>query len=326
MSGPLVHIGFPKAASTWLQEFLFSNRRLGLRSPFTENRAKNALVRPDGLDFDVAEARGAFGSKLAEVSDSGLVPVLSAERLCGNHSSGGYDTRELAERVAAVFPDGRVLIVVREQRAMLISMYKQYVGRGGSASFRHFLRPRLNRMRLPLMSLGFLSYDRIIRCYSDLLGAENVMALPFEMLVRDPHELAARIVRFAGANAEPGAVEELPYAQGANVSASGLAVSLMRPVNAVFAWDRNRDSPPAIMPLRGAGWRLGQATRRVQSGIKALDARAPTRIRKRFEDRLRDRVDREVGDAYHESNRLTEGLTGIDLSEYGYAVTPCGHN
>jgi Sulfotransferase family len=320
MSAPLVHIGFPKAASTWLQAHLFSNPQLGLRSPFTENRVKNALVRPDGLDFDPAEARERFGSKLEEVSAQGLVPVLSAERLCGNHSSGGFDTREIAERLAAVLPDARVLIVIREQRAMLVSMYKQYVGRGGSASFHHFLKPRLNRMRLPLMDWRFLAYDRIARCYGELFGLGKVSVVPFELLLRDPRDLAARITSFASAQPQPGAIEALPYARGSNVSSSALAVSLMRPLNALFAWDRNRDSPPAVLPMRGPGWRLGQGTRRVQSAIKALDARAPAGLRGRLDRRLREQVDREVGDAYHESNRRTSALSGIDLAGFGYGV------
>jgi hypothetical protein len=320
MSRPLVHIGFPKAASTWLQDHLFSNPGLGLRSPFTENRVKNALIKPDGLDFDPAEARAQFDPELEEVSAQGLVPVLSAERLCGNHLSGGFDTRELAERLAATIPEARILIVLREQRAALISMYKQYVGRGGSASFRYFLKPRLNRMRLPLMDRRFLAYDRIIRCYSELFGSENVCVVPFELLPADPHELARRIVGFSGAEPEPGAIEALPYARGSNVSSSALSVSLMRPLNAVFAWDRNVDRPPAILPVRSAGWRLGGVTRRVQSGIRALDGRAPAALRSRFDRRLRARVEAAVGDAYRESNCRTVELTGLDLGGFGYDV------
>jgi hypothetical protein len=74
--------------------------------------------------------------------------------------------------------------------------------------------------------------------------------------------------------------------------------------------------------VRGAGWRLGKATRRVQAGIKAIDRRSPSGLRRGFDRRLADRVRREVADAYAESNRRTEELTGVDLGSFGYVVVP----
>ena len=51
--------------------------------------------------------------KRAAESDS--TPVLSAERLSGNPHSGGYDSLQTAERLHRLFPQAKVLVVVREQ-------------------------------------------------------------------------------------------------------------------------------------------------------------------------------------------------------------------
>jgi hypothetical protein len=53
--------------------------------------------------------------------------VITDERLSGNPQSGGYDSRELADKTPRTFPDSKMLIVVREQTAIIYSSYKQYV-------------------------------------------------------------------------------------------------------------------------------------------------------------------------------------------------------
>ena len=59
--------------------------------------------------------------------------MVSFPRLSGHPYSGGYDSRMIADRVAEVFPEARILIVIREQRSMIVSTYKQYVNAGGEA-------------------------------------------------------------------------------------------------------------------------------------------------------------------------------------------------
>ena len=77
--------------------------------------------------------------------DEGLSPVVSFERFSGNPFSGGYDSKEIADRLVRVFPDARVLVIVREQRSMIVSTYKKYVREGGALPPSKFMRPPTSR-------------------------------------------------------------------------------------------------------------------------------------------------------------------------------------
>src|SRR5262245_39922524 len=114
MISPLLHVGYHKTGTSWLQSHLFTNERTGLATPFKEHAdIYQHLVHPHALDFDPEACRAHFLRAIANLEDRGLTAVLSAERLCGDMLYGGYDSKELADRMASVFPRGKVLIVVR---------------------------------------------------------------------------------------------------------------------------------------------------------------------------------------------------------------------
>ena len=111
-----------------------------------------AFVHADPFAFDAATVRQTFWPGIEKASARGLVPVLSAERLSGNPHSGGYDSVQIAERLATAFPEGRVLIVIREQTEMLVSAYKQYVKVGGAGTLRQYATPSSDVPRVPLFA------------------------------------------------------------------------------------------------------------------------------------------------------------------------------
>src|SRR5690242_9694516 len=126
----LIHIGYCKTGSTWLQEWVFPSRSLGFatvrKSPFTWE-----IVMAHDLSFDADTARGRLQPYLETPLNEGLTPVLSAERFSGRLDLRLHDSARIADRLAALFPDARVLIVVREQKAMILSTYGEYVTQGG---------------------------------------------------------------------------------------------------------------------------------------------------------------------------------------------------
>lgn len=69
-------------------------------------------------------------------AESDSTPVLSAERLSGNPHSGGYDSLQTAKRLHRLFPQAKVLVVVREQTEEILSCYNQYVRAGGVLPYR----------------------------------------------------------------------------------------------------------------------------------------------------------------------------------------------
>ena len=137
-------------------------------SPATVDKAApdhpvRQLVGARPFEFDAASSRAAFDPLLSKVEDEGLFPVVSFERFSGNPFSGGYDSKEIANRLAEVFPGARVLVVIREQRSMIVSTYKQYVREGGALPPRKFMLPPASKsMRVPWFDLRHFEYHHLL--------------------------------------------------------------------------------------------------------------------------------------------------------------------
>jgi Sulfotransferase family len=311
----LIHIGYHKTGSSWLQRHLFSRKAGAGFTAFDKGRdgpINRLIVTPNALDFDPHATHSGFMALADRATAKGLTPVVSSERLSGHPLTGGRDSKELAERLAVVFPDGLVLIVIREQREMLLSTYRQYVKAGGAWSLPQFLDPPVDtRTRVPLSDPIHFAYHRLIRTYHRLFGDDRVLVLPYELLRADPGRFVTAIARFAGATLPPGFVDSLPVDARPNLSPSRAATRIKRAVNRLAA---RSDLNPA--PLFDAP-RLEAFARR-REGL--VDHLIPAALATRLERRDRERVADAVGDRFDASNRATSDACGLDLATLGYSV------
>jgi hypothetical protein len=94
---PLLHIGYHKTGSTFLQRCVFPEPGFSLVA--RAKALRPTFVEGDPFGFDARIARETFRSGIERAQREGLVPVLSAERLSGNPHSGGYDSKQIAERL-----------------------------------------------------------------------------------------------------------------------------------------------------------------------------------------------------------------------------------
>jgi Sulfotransferase family len=311
----LVHIGYHKTGTNWLQEEVFADPGTGYRwlGKRPLSHPVHRLVRDRPLEFDAAELRAEFEPLVRAADDAGLLPVVSFPRLSGHAFSGGYDSQELADRLAAVFPDARVLIVIREQRSMIVSAYKQYVPAGGVCTIEHFLAADPESRRVPRFDFGHFAYDRLIRYYHSLFGRESVLVLPYEQLVRDGRGFVGTIGEFAGRAIPDEVLDALPYGKRSNRAQSAFAVELSRPLN-LFG-GRSDLNPEPILQSKLLFSLAKQIRRLDPSTVPVLRERAA-----RSEAELRRVVEEAVGDRYVESNRATAELSGIDLAAQGWMV------
>jgi hypothetical protein len=197
----VIHIGFPKAGSTWLQRELLPRVRNARMVPRTVVRRE--LLVPSPLAFDARAARRAVLGRGAERV------LLSEEELAGNLHTGGLHgamSKEIAERLARAFPDAHVVILLRNQLDMIASAYKQYVEGGGTGSIHRFLRPARSPHKTPNFSLDFLAYDAQVRRYESLFGEDAVHVYPFEDLRRDGGAFVLRLASDLDLDLDPAEV------------------------------------------------------------------------------------------------------------------------
>jgi len=316
MTPILVHVGFHKTATNWLQAVFFGDPATGYRwlgkRPLTH--PVHRLVRDRPVEFDAAAVQAEFEPLVADARAADLVPVVSFPRLSGHPYSGGYDSKEIADRVQAVFPEARILIVIREQRSMIVSTCKQYVSAGGLSTPGQLLtRTRAQTWRVPGFDLAHFEYDRLIRYYRSLYGPEAVLVLAYEQFVRDGRGFISAIARFAGRPVSDELLDGLPYGQRSNQALSALAAAATRPLNRLGP---RSDLNPAPLFESRVVFGLAKALR--GSDLPSAPPLRP--LAARSERRLRRAVEEAVGERYVESNRATRELTGLDLAAYGWMV------
>jgi hypothetical protein len=312
MARPLIHIGYQKSASSWLQRHLFTGEA-GLAHACSENKIKELIIKPHDLAFEPGACRAQLLPLLGRIEKRGLVPVLSAERLSGDLNLASHDSARLAGRLASVLPEGRVMIVIREQRAMILAAYKQYVSAGGLLRLRDYVAGGPHSSYQWPFEFAQFEYDRLIRRYRELFGEENVLALPFELFRRDGRDFVARILRFAGADASAATLERIPVETVSNAARRPMGVPVKRGLNRVL---RQRLTPWGRVD---PGGRVGVVMRRF---ARAAGHRSPSWLNETLENRWRATVAHATGDYYRASNARTSELIGIDLREYAYDMPP----
>jgi hypothetical protein len=306
----LLHIGYHKTGSRWLRFLFFGNPQTGFGwvDKTGPDHPVRRLVGARPFEFDAGQSRAEFDPLLRRIEDDGLSPVVSFERFSGNPFSGGYDSKEIADRLAEVFPEARVLVVLREQRSMIVSTYKQYVREGGALPPSKFMRPPTSRsMRVPWFDLRHFEYHHLLAYYRRLFGPDAVLALTYEQFIADPRSFVEGIGRFAGRPLDNETLASLPFDSRTNPAPPATAIAARRWLNRLGV---RSDLNPAPLLASPAFWRLGKRIDRVSL--------APRQAVAREEDKLRRTVEEVVGDRYVESNRLTAELIGVDLATFGW--------
>jgi len=303
MNNAIVHIGYHKTASSWLQQSFFPALSDSV-ALFEHPVLWDELMLPSGLEFDVERCRAYIRDLSATARAAEKLCVFSSERLSGNPHSGGYDAAEMARRVKDVFDTPRIIVVVREQGAMLRSNYKQYIKMGGVCTLEEYLMPPHDG-RIPLFRLDNFCYHHLVAYYHQLFGSENLLVLPYELLRSEPQAFVDAMLDFMGL-----ARRELPakvFEQGVNVSMNDIQVVLKRWVNKLSGGDSLHPVKPLAPGL--AGWLFGL--------IDGLDA-APWA--NNYSMRAQERIETLVGNHYRDSNRQLQQLLNLDLAALGYRL------
>ncbi len=293
----LIHPGFHKTGTTFLQNVLFSGAA-GFAQPWSRAFIDEHLMRPHPLAFDRDAARARFAAEAAQAS--GLC-VLSEEGLGGNPFNGAREAKANADKLAATFDHARVLITIRRQQDMIRSVYIQYLKAGGRRTLHQFLSDA-PEPEFFTFDADIFHYDRLVLYYERLFGAGSVLVMPQEYLRRDVAAATALI--------------------GAHVGVLGL-------VAPAVPSDRKRDnlSPPlASAPLLRHGNRFASGPFNETASFPGpLAARGLRSLGYRqrglftgLERRLRAHIETTFAGHFAESNRHLQALAPVPLAEFRY--------
>lgn len=305
----LLHVGYPKAGSTSLQRRLFTNPSSGFCSPWGQQapiliehvRVTDTFVFDEAVD----ELRAAYDEEIKEARSKNLTPVLSFEHLLVDPMGGQVDRREGIRRMSTLFPGAKVLLIIREQKSIILSAYLEHLRRGFATKLDRFLG--IDKRREPgfgcTCPLDLFLYDRLISHMFEHFGKENVLVLPLEQL--GSSAFLEQIYSFVGQPFDEDAVKRM---QSKQRQARKSDFVFLRPLNRIGMsryMTRDRDSL-----LRKAAYGLNLA----------LNPLTPATLYDRNRRLMKQRIAGHVGDYFEDSNRRTSELTGIDLASLGYPV------
>lgn len=310
----LIHLGYHKTASTWFQKALFAESKFGFQmSQQNRSYVHAAFCTPLISNHPENKHVNSIVDEANEVTSSGKIFVLSHERLSGYPASGGFDSINIAYALKNAFPNAKIMFCIREQRAMILSAWRQQIVDGGGLTLKHFLQsPEPHIVRMPFFNLDMYCYSSIYKKYTELFGQERVMCTPYELFCKDPKQTLSAIATFM--NNEPMKKQLEGLSQTRRLQNPSIVIPLLsfqRLLNILFT--RNQLSQNCICNLG------------------AKNVRAFIRVMNRFGGRVLlgwlDRVFRKaalkrinicIQDYYLRDNAIMSKLLSADLSGLGY--------
>jgi hypothetical protein len=316
MDNVLIHIGYHKTATTWLQNRLFVSENpvfepLSRNSGNQSTLANHFVFGPDSYllsPFDLNEA--VIREELEQIQRlkpelKSKIAVLSHERLSGNPHSSGFDAEIIARRLANVFPGASVLIVIREQRDMILSGYFQYLSAGGTQGLKKYLQTRFDGKR-PGFSPHHFDFLPLVKYYRTLFGSGKVKVVPYELFDNKPARFIEEVTSFV----TPGSpVEPLAFDEKINSRKNYYVSYKLRALNRFML-------SSSLNNYSGLSNTLTEPV--VRSLIAAASKIAPDVWNDRLCAELSEFLAEWLGERYCDSNRQLSDLIGLNLEEFGY--------
>lgn len=208
-SADVLYIGYPKAASVFIGKFLESHPEVML-----EHHRIALLLLPRSTPDHFPSAGKPRRGQVYVSRHEGFAESLCVTGDLENWHRYKYvpgawdrvkndilvDPGEAASRLFKAHPDGKVLMVIREQADWLNSIYKYSINElpGNQRSFSHYCATPYGAV---LLQAGH--FDRAIQAYVDAFGSDRVCVLRYEDIIEAPARFAARLCAFIGISEQP---------------------------------------------------------------------------------------------------------------------------
>ena len=182
MAQHLIHIGYPKAGSTFLQAWFerrpdirYASGGLGgFNNVYEIGRPLDTVYKYFVTSFEGLSTphESAGGVRL----DFGGAEPEREDPLKENQAG-------VCSLLESLYPGSRVLLVTRGFKGMIISAYSQSVRMGARLHLSSMCQKLAERLQSD--ARHYYDYDYLIRLYGDAFGEANLIVMPYELLRDD---------------------------------------------------------------------------------------------------------------------------------------------
>lgn len=306
-----IHIGYPKCASTYLQQEVFP--AMGNFVDLTKQpHATRWMLMSDA---DPAE----FRKKMEEVmprdkpdkdheiiSYEGFAPNifhtftdLSWDIQRTETSQYRNPKQPIVDKIAEAYPNAFIIIIIREQIAWTLSYYKMFWRRGHT-------KQHIDKF----IDRNEDSYDRVIEQYQKAFGSDKVLVVPFELLGEEPEAFVRSITEFIDPSHQP--------------KISHKRVNHAPTLKKDVYYQRNK----RVLKMKFKAMEKNSGRLKITAmkliwqvtNLLALPYYALKYGGQKYQVCISDSVLKAITPEIARSNRRLEQLTGLDLRHFGYQL------
>ena len=240
-----IHIGYPKTATSFLQKSMFSvldDENLIHFFPIVDIRQElDKICNQDSISFSPGEIRESIVRKLRIG-----INLISYESLVGNIFYKLNNNILIADRLKQTFPDAKIIITLRNQTDMVLSIYRQYIQEGGAMSLNAFLNYRGGKFSFSYefddhkLNIESIRYLATIEYYINLFTRENVKVFFFEELIENKKCFINKILDFFNLNVDEQICDRIVNFKATNESYGINQIILARVLNRLVYSHFNR--------------------------------------------------------------------------------------
>ena len=312
----LIHIGYGKTGTTWLQENLFNFDNPTFTNLSTKDKRQSTIASHFFIDKNnyplssFNDNKDEIQSAFDEIIDlhknrKTNYWVISQERLVGTATHGAYDSRKNAVLLKKHFPKAKILIVIREQKKITQSLYFQYLNGGGTHKVLKFLKPKSKDLKTAF-SPNHFKFSYLIQEYYSLFGKENVLVLPYELFLKEPEKFIKSIGKFCNIEID---CSTLNFKSKVNVKSNNFILYYLRQFNTYTICSGSNNYKLFESPIFQA---------LLAKGFRFLNHFIPKYLNRITIKKVKTEVEDFLGDYYEEDNKLLETLIDCDLKQYHY--------
>ena len=187
----IIHVGLHKSGSTFLQSKIF---------PEIKNHIYLGFYNSNLLLEEVRYFQNCSNYSFNENKIKNLVEfinncknknrnfLISSEAFTGGLPSLAYGTgvfiEMIAGRIKKYIPNPKIVLILRNQRDIICSTYKDDIQLGYTCNFDEWVKERLK-----MNSFEYYKYDKMVSCYQNIFGKNNVSVYFYEEVFNSSQEM-----------------------------------------------------------------------------------------------------------------------------------------
>ena len=302
----LIHVGHSRALATWLQYRLFNCEKAGFGCV---NRVSgnikliNKISEQFPLKFDHLKLRKELDKEYIKIVKKNLVPVISEEILVGYPYFGARNIVTNAENIHKLYPNGKILLIIRNQIDLIVSHYIKYVFGGGIRSLKSFINDS-RRGYFFAFDKDSLDYYDQYKLYIDIFGKKNLLILPYEEFCSDPKKFLKKLYKFC----QLPEYYDLDFKERLNLNSTPVTIFYKKFINIItyIGGDHYYLNPYLIsVPF-------------VKKVKKIFDPLIPSKLTNYYVKRLKLQTKQMVGSYFYKSNKKLSDKINLNLKKFNY--------